>query len=56
MVLLTLLIVVHEYLASHIITYYRLKFDTAVASERLIEILSEDKREFEWPAHSILSQ
>lgn len=39
MVLLTLLIIVHEYLASQVIPYHRLKYETAVASTRLIETL-----------------
>ena len=41
MTLLTALIIVHEYIASRLLPYHRLSFETAVAHEQLIEILSE---------------
>ena len=38
---LTVLIIVHEYLASRFLPYHRLSFETAVAHAQLIEILAE---------------
>lgn len=43
MALLTLLVIVHEYLASQLIPYHKLAFDSAVACRHLKEIVSESK-------------
>ena len=41
MTLLTVLIIVHKYIASRFLPYHRLSFETAVAHAQLTEILSE---------------
>ena len=41
MAVLTLLLVVHDCLMSSFIPYHKLRYDTAVAHGRLIEILAE---------------
>ena len=41
MTLLTVLIIVHEYIPSRFLPYHHLSFETAVAHAQLIEILSE---------------
>ena len=41
MVILTLLVIVHEYFASSIVPYHKLRYDTALAQGKLIEILAE---------------
>ena len=43
MIFLTLLVIVNECFASHIIPHHKLKFDCAVAHGHLIEILSNSK-------------
>ena len=41
MAVLTLLLIVHDYLMSSFIPYHKLRYDTAAAHGRLIEILAE---------------
>ena len=43
MPILTLLLIVHEYIASLFIPYHQVRFESAVACGHLLEILSDSK-------------